>query len=82
MGFPTKNPIGGVESRKSASGNDKRDKASANLRDGGRGRDTGLKTGGDTGYSAAEYAKKYSGEATKENSWTGKGGGFKDCGVK
>ena len=82
MGFSTKTPVGGVESRKSASGNDKRDRSSAKLRDGGRGRDTGLKTGGDTGLSAAEYARKYGGEAPKENSWSGSGGGFKDNGVK
>ena len=58
----TKTPVGGVESRKSAAGNDSKDRSSAKLRGGGRGRDTALhNTKADTGLSAAEFARKNDG---------------------
>lgn len=79
MTFKTKNPVGGAETRKSAIGNDAKDKA--HLIGGGRGRDSGLRGSSDTGLHAHEFAKKHGGEALKENSWTGKGGSHRGNGV-
>ena len=73
MAFTTKNPSGNAETRKSAAGNDAKD--GAPKLGAAKGRDTGLRKGSDTGLTAVEFAKKYSGECKAER------GPFKSGGV-
>lgn len=71
--FTTRNPSGKTETRSSAIGNDAKD--SSPKLGGAVGRDSGLRKGSDTGLTAVEFAKKYSGECKAER------GPFKSGGV-
>jgi hypothetical protein len=75
MTFTTKNPSGNVETRKSAVGNDAKDKSSAKLVDGGRGRDTAMRKDHDTGLTAVEFARQFGGECKAKR------GPFKSGGI-